>query len=316
MPGMHKIRVSFMVFCVVLLVIGAAGYSYDRFATSRAKVQQGFKGQLVDLGGFHLHPYCVGEGKPTVLLDAGAFDSLEQWSRVQPEVAKFTRVYSYDRPGLGWSDRSPQPQTSREIATELHEALMRSAIGGPYVPVGHSLAGLFARVFASQFRDEVAGLVLDDSVHPDEFKEFPSHFPNHPVVFAALRLTAPFGSARLLHVGCRQTGAHPDCAKFVVTVMRQMSVPETSYAQAAATGSLGALPMMVIAHDPQVGLAKPKDNQVETAWMRWQADLAHLSSNSSLVVANGVGHEIQTDRPEIVVNAIERLVMQWRETNR
>lgn len=213
---MHKLRVSLIAACVLLLLIGAVGYSYDRFATSRDKAQYPLKGRLVDLGGFRLHLYCTGAGKPAVLLDAGGFDSLEQWSLVQPEIAKFTQVCSYDRAGVGWSDSSPRPQTSLEIAAELHQALVHAGISGPYLPVGHSIAGLYARVFAARFRNEVAGLVLDDSVHPDELKQFPSHLPNHPVLFAALRLTAPFGSARILHMGCRQSGAHPDCSKFLL----------------------------------------------------------------------------------------------------
>jgi pimeloyl-ACP methyl ester carboxylesterase len=234
---------------------------------------------------------------------------------VQPQVAKFTRVCSYDRPGLGWSDPSPYPQTSQQIATELHAALTKRGIAGPFLPVGHSIAGLYARVFAAQYRNQVTGLVLEDSVYPDEFKEFPSHFPNHPIIFAMLRLTAPLGSARLLHVGCRQTGARPDCSKFVVNLIKQVDVVNTSYAQAGATGSLGALPVVVITHDPLVGLERVRDDKEEAAWTKWQIDLAHLSSNADLIVVQGVGHEIQNEKPEIVVNVIERLVSQWRNVS-
>lgn len=316
MPRMHRIRVSLVVTFIALCLMAAAGFSYDRAATARDKAQHPMEGQLVDLGGFRVHLYCTGAGKPAVVLDAGYFDSLEQWSLVQPEVAKFTQVCSYDRAGVGWSDPSPESQTSEEIAAELHQALNRAGIPGPYLLVGHSIAGLYARVFAFRFRNEVAGLVFDDSVHPDELKQFPSHFPNHPFLFAALRLTAPFGSARLLHVGCRQSGAHPDCSKFVVTLMRQMSVLQTSYAEGGAVANLGVLPISVITHDPSIGLAKIRNDQEEVAWSHWQEDLARLSSHSTLVVVSGVGHEIQTDKPEVVVNEIERMVMQWRQANR
>ncbi len=312
---MRNLRVSLISASVVLLLIAGAGYCYDRLATSREKAQSPFQGQLVDLGSFRLHLYCIGAGKPTVLLDAGAFDSLEQWALVQPRVAKFTQVCSYDRPGVGYSDPSPDPQTSRNIAEELHQALVRAGIAAPYLPVGHSIAGLYARVFASRFRDQVVGLVLEDSVHPNELKQFPTHFPNHPVLFTALRLTAPFGAARLFHIGCRQTGAHPDCSKFVVNLMRQMSVLKTSYAEAGEVTSLGTLPVVVITHDPHVGLSKIRNEREEQAWSQWQEDLARLSSRSTLVMVSGVGHEIQTEKPEVVVNEIERLVMQWRDRN-
>ena len=305
---MHKFRIFLFALCIVGLVAALSGYAYDRIATSRDKRRYPLKGKLVDLGGYRLHLYCAGQGSPTVLLDAGALDSLEQWKLVQPEVAKFTRVCSYDRAGMGWSDPSPHPQTSRQIVTELHEALTKAGISGPYLPVGHSMAGLYARLFAAQFRSEVNGLVLEDSVHPDEFKQFPSHFPNHPIIFAALRITAPLGTARLFHLGCRQTAAHPDCSKFVVTLMKLVDVVKTSYAQAGASGELGDLPLIVIAHNPKVGLEKIRDDQEEIAWTQWQIDLTHLSSNSKLIVVQGVGHEIQTDKPQIVVNAIKDLV--------
>ncbi len=200
---MRKLRVSLTGAFTVLILIAAAGYSYDRLATSHERARYPLKGQLVDLGGFRLHLYCTGAGKPAVLLDAGAFDSLEQWDLVQPGVTKCIQVCSYDRPGVGYSEVSPKPQTSSNIAEELHAALMRAGISSPYLRVGHSIAGFYALMFASRFRDQVAGLVLEDSVHPHELKEFPTHFPNHPVLFTALRLTAPFGVARLLHMGCR-----------------------------------------------------------------------------------------------------------------
>jgi pimeloyl-ACP methyl ester carboxylesterase len=312
---MRRLRRFAFFACFLCVVAAVTGYAYDRAATLHDKKKYPLKGKLIDVGGYRLHLYCVGQGSPTVLLDSGAFDSLEQWNTVQPKVAEFTRVCSYDRPGLGWSDPSPLPHTSVQIATELHEALNKAGLSGPYLPVGHSIAGLYARVFASHYRNEVAGLVLVDSVHPDEFKRFPSHVPNHPIPFAVLRVTAPLGAARLFHFGCRQTGAHPDCSKFVVNLIRQVETIPTSYAQANSSGSLGGLPLIVITHDPQVGLGKPKDEQEEDAWTRWQVELSHLSSHSSLLIANGAGHEIERDKPEVVANAIQRLIKEWRDQN-
>jgi len=313
---MRKIRFFLVVILVLGVTAAAAGYAYDRIATWRDQRKFPAKGQLVDLGGYRIHLLCTGQGSPTVLLDAGGFDSLEQWSLVQPEVAKLTRVCSYDRPGFGWSDPSPYPQTSRQVVTELHAVLDNAGISGPYLPVGHSIAGLYARVFTNQYRSEVVGLVLDDSVHPDEFTRFPSHFPNHPLAFALLRSTAPLGSARLLHMGCLQTGAQPDCSKFLVSLLQQVSVVKESYAQAVSSGNLGNLPLIVITHDPNVGMGKVRKAEEEIIWSQWQEDLARLSSDSSLLVATGAGHEIQSEKPEIVIGAIERMVKQWRDGSR
>jgi pimeloyl-ACP methyl ester carboxylesterase len=283
------------------------GYAYDRNATARDRKNNPPRGQLVDVGGYRLHLYCIGSGQPTVLLDAGGFDSLEQWKSVQPQVAAFTRVCSYDRPGFGWSDASPNPQTAKQIAAELHAALNRAGITGPFVVVGHSIAGLYVRLFAAEFPGEVVGMLLDDSVHPVEFDQFPAHFPNHPFLFGALRLTAPFGVPRLIH-SCKQSAAKPDCARFVQTLLKGLDDVKTSYLQARNLGPLN-VPLIVLAHDPDIGLDKRKrDQELETAWSKWQQDLAGLSATSQLIVVKGCGHEIQTDNPGMVTDAIRQLL--------
>jgi hypothetical protein len=97
--------------------------------------------------------------------------------------------------------------------------------------------------------------------------------------------------------------------------MRQMSVLPTSYAEAAETANFKTLPLVVITHDPHVGLSRVSNDEEEQAWSRWQQDLAQLSSHSTFVRVSGVGHEIQTEKPEIVVNEIEHLVMEWRDAS-
>src|SRR3712207_9386654 len=96
-------------------------------------------GQMVDVGGYHLHINCVGTGSPTVVIDAGLGDWSASWSSgVQPEAARSTRVCAYDRAGMGWSERGPLPRTAERFAEELHTLLRNANISGPYVLVGHS----------------------------------------------------------------------------------------------------------------------------------------------------------------------------------
>jgi len=97
---MRKFRRFVAGFLLFLLLLATMGYVYDRVATARDRAKYPHQGRLVDIGAYHIHLYCSGSGSPTVLLDAGGFDALEQWKLVQPEIAKFTRVCSYDRPGL------------------------------------------------------------------------------------------------------------------------------------------------------------------------------------------------------------------------
>src|SRR5215204_6943645 len=132
-------------------------------------------GRLVDVGGFRLHVHALGSvsNTPTVILEGGAGLGSATWAWVQPRVAERTRVVAYDRAGVGWSDRGPEPRDGRQIATELHAALEGAGIGGPYVLVGHSFGGVYVRVFADLYPDEVAGLVLVDPTHPDQIERSP-----------------------------------------------------------------------------------------------------------------------------------------------
>ena len=126
-------------------------------------------GQLVDAGGFRLNLCCMGSGSPTVVFDSGWGDWAPVWSKVQPEVAKWTRACSYDRAGYGFSDPGPVPRTSVRIAEELHTALHHAGITGPYILVGSSFGGDNVRVLANLYMGEVAGLVLDDA-DPDDLE--------------------------------------------------------------------------------------------------------------------------------------------------
>jgi pimeloyl-ACP methyl ester carboxylesterase len=126
-------------------------------------------GTLVDVGGFRLHLHCTGEGSPTIVLDAALGASSLSWSLVQPDLARLSRVCSYDRAGFGWSDPGPMPRTADRIAEELHTLLERARVPPPYVLVGHSFGGLVALIFARRFRSVTSGLVLVDPAHAEDW---------------------------------------------------------------------------------------------------------------------------------------------------
>lgn len=105
---------------------------------------------------------CSGTGSPTVVIESGWGGSSATWGWVQPEVSRVTRVCTYDRAGMGWSEPSPYPRTARQFAKELHTLLEKANEPGPYVLVAHSLGGYTARVYAHDYPDEVSGFVLID----------------------------------------------------------------------------------------------------------------------------------------------------------
>src|SRR5215210_2814868 len=146
---------------------------------------------LVDIGGRRLYITCTGEGSPTVILEHGMATESGSWAQVQQAVARFTRVCAYDRAGRGKSDPAPKPRTSEDMVADLHTLLANAYLPGPYILVGNSLGGFNARLYAHKYPGEVAGLVLVDSMHPDQFarieQALPPETPNDPEDFKAFR---------------------------------------------------------------------------------------------------------------------------------
>ena len=135
-------------------------------------------GRLVSVGTHRLNLYCMGSGSPAVIFDSGWGDWAPAWSKVQPEIAKWTRTCSYDRAGTGFSDPGPMPRTSVRIAQELHTALHRAGVRGPYILVGSAFGADNVRTFADLYMDEVAGLVLDDA-DPTDVEPAPMREDEH-----------------------------------------------------------------------------------------------------------------------------------------
>src|SRR5215211_3657857 len=172
------IRLRRMMLWLVLGILGLAvlGTVYQIVGTALDQRAYSPPGQMIDVGGYRMHLYCTGvnqDGSSTVILETGLGSTSSTWARVQPEVAKATRVCSYDRAGMGWSDPGLPPRDAKHIAQELHTLLHNSGIAGPYVLVGWSYGGLYVREFAGQYGDEVSGLVLLDSSSPDQWTSTP-----------------------------------------------------------------------------------------------------------------------------------------------
>jgi pimeloyl-ACP methyl ester carboxylesterase len=128
--------------------------------------------RLVDVGGRRLNLYCSGVGSPTVILDAGLGDTMESWYEVQPAVAKWTRVCSYDRAGMGFSDGTMTKRDPDAVVADLHVLLKRGGVRPPYILVGHSIAGLYEVLYANRYPDEVVGMVAVDPSRPFQWQRF------------------------------------------------------------------------------------------------------------------------------------------------
>ena len=298
----------------LLLVLVCAGALWQAIATRRDLRQNPPPGRLVDVGGYRMHINSTGEGSPTVILDSGLSDSSLSWYKVQPEVARFVRVVSYDRAGLGWSDPSPQPRNSRVFAEELHTLLHNAGIPAPFVLVGHSMGGYDVRMFASLYRPEVAGMVLVDASHPDLSSRAPGMRENFLLwrnYLVQRQRLMPFGIPRLM--GWCDAGTPQPALRAVECrssryeeTLAELDSFATSGDQVRPTGSLGDMPLAVLTEDPDK--VYPRD--MLPAFLECQDDLARLSTRATHVVAKGSGHQIQKERPDLVIAAIRQVVEQ------
>jgi len=287
----------------LVLALALAGATYQWLATRRDLATTPPPGQLVDVGGFKLHLWCSGTGAPAVILDTGLGGSTADWGFVQPEVARFTRVCSYDRAGMGYSDPGPSPRTARRISSELAELLARSGMTEPVVLVGASIAGFDIRVFASDHPGRAAGLVLIDATHEDDAHEVPpmAHFvPLLSTVGALRTLGVSFGQpiealppavrpyaratsfrAAGFHAAADEIVHVHESASEVRSSRRKLTIPVI-----VVTGARGA----------------------DERWRRLQQDQASLSERGCLVVAQQSGHVVAVDQPEVVVDAVRTVV--------
>ena len=293
-------------------------------------------GKLIDVSGFRLHVYPVGESGPTVVFEAGGGNWSLDWQLVQPEVAKFTCACSYDRAGFGWSDPGVKPRTSLQMVKELHTLLLQTHVPKPYVMVGASLGGHPVRLYAKYYPDEVAGIILVDARHEDLNSKMPPSWQKlEKSGKAMLRFMILASRLNVLPLIVKLVGnkAMPPIAKkmppeilpmylevgftpkYWANNLDEFEAVAESDKQLRAAGGLGDLPLTVIRHgipDLFARLPGPEAGQAEQVWQSLQLELAKLSTNGQLLIAEKSGHGIQLEQPDMVVDAIREMVERVR----
>ena len=321
----------------VLLILVSATSIYHAVASKIEQDKYPPPGQLIDVGGYELHLYSLGEGSPTVIFDH-TLGSLG-WSNylVFNEIAKITKVVVCDRAGYGYSKTSPKPRTSEEIVQELHTLLTKADIPQPYIFVGDSFGGYTARLYADQFPDQVVGMVLTHALHEDTVLNFPVSIILMKRVFLIgfkiTQISAQLGIIRLaglmgLFEFFKKELRHFSktdlmrlkmsfySAKHWEAMFREVRDITTSSKQIKNTGSLGNMPLVVVSvkHFLRRSLLTfflPL-KQVDEAWKKMQPELLKLSSNSKEIVAENSGHFVGIDQPEVMIKTISELIEQVR----
>jgi pimeloyl-ACP methyl ester carboxylesterase len=320
-PWLRRIVRSLL---LLVLVLAALGFLYQNVSEARDRRFNPMLGRMVEADGLKMHIDCMGDGVPAVILDAGLGDDYLSWRKVQPPIAKFTRVCSYDRAGMGYSEASSKPRTSRTIAGELQALLQAAGIAPPYILVGHSAGGYNVRVFTSLYRSEVVGMVLVDASHPDQENRLPPELKNMEGTWRResefLELAMPIGIPRLLGL------CDPDASERAARCnfesaregAREMEAFQQSATQAAAAGSLDGMPLAVLSHDPDrlvSGLPPDLAKPTNVAWEKMQEELAHLSTRGTQTVAKNSSHYIQNDRPDLVIEAVRVVLDEARSVD-
>jgi pimeloyl-ACP methyl ester carboxylesterase len=291
-------------------------------------------GKLVPVNGFRLNLYCMGSGSPAVVFDSGWGDWAPAWSKVQPEVAKFTRACSFDRAGTGFSEPGPMPRTSVRIAQELRIALHNAGVAGPYILVGSAFGGDNMRTFADLYMEEVAGLVLDDADCDDlvpkamqeqshrgqaDLPKLMRECRDALVAHQPLPAACPQRFFRGLPEAAWSPGLNAKVLQLAQTKAAMYDAYASEMEQTPADEawlqqhrrSLGSRPIRVltsgnhgVGHLERKPPDTPEHVKYEQENTRAQARWLELSSNAKQIFARNSSEYIQFDEPETVINAI------------
>ncbi|OPY61681.1 MAG: putative aminoacrylate hydrolase RutD [Syntrophorhabdaceae bacterium PtaU1.Bin034] len=295
-------------------------------------------GQLIDVGGYRLHLWCRGEGSPTVIMEAGWGGWSLLWGEVPTGAASFTRVCVYDRAGTGWSDPSPSPRRADVIVGELHTLLASSGIAPPYVLVAHSIGGIYVRLYAHNYPEDVAGMVLIDSSHEDQVLRYPPSLQG----LDAAQIEDNYRRGRVAATGYyalhlselenelagligRLPSAEDNRTMVAVYASRPWTwtsaaeererIPQSNeIVHNAHITTLGTIPLIVLAATQGFDLYPPDiAEDVKRIHMEMQEELAALSPKGRLIKAEKSGHNIHLFQPDLVIEAIREVVQEIRE---
>jgi pimeloyl-ACP methyl ester carboxylesterase len=288
-------------------------------------------GRIVRVDGRKMHLFCTGSGNPTVVLVAGGGAVSIDWYLVQSRIDSTTRVCSYDRAGLGWSDPGPAEETVEETVSDLHKLLQTAGEKPPYILVGASIGGIFIQAFQHSYPNEVVGLIFTNSSNhigfaaknkddliwnltegeikatyplpPDDKRPLPSKvvepYDRLPLEMQPIRLWL----AIKLQKRWNQSVPDPESMlSWRKEFLREFNESDTKKNRFP----LGKLPVIVVSSNP-----KANDS------LRYSRDgasdrLDYLSSNSIHITASESGHEIQLYQPDVLVSAFKDIIMAIR----
>lgn len=324
---LKRIVTGFLIFILALIVTIFAGG-----ALVRAQVKANYPppGQLVDVGGYKLHIHCEGEGSPTVVVLAGSGVPSTYYWLIQSEAAKMTRVCVYDRAGYAWSEEGSGDLSPMGQVEDLEILLVNAGIEAPYILAGHSYGGYVARLYAQAHPEAVAGLVMIDSAHEDQWTNYPQSIqdmakqmysgPNKP--FNVFLMGFLRSLQTVLPVSDPMVEYFPSDVAETLTAVRKLhplniytvkaEVSDMALGKSPRVLHLGDIPMIVITHGVPVELMGQSDEAnagFERVNLEMQTRLLSLSANVRQVFAEESNHdELPVKQADLVVEALNDLL--------
>ncbi|MEG1254863.1 alpha/beta hydrolase [Clostridium sp.] len=228
-----------------------------------------------------LYVNCYGKGNPTVVFESGLGCTHFDWKVVQNQISKDTRTFSYDRAGLGNSDKGDLPRTSLDQVHELHTALNKAKVKAPYIIVAHSIGGYNARLFAGTYPEEVSGIIFVDCSHENQFEDRLKRSSVNEIEVVKSQL-----------IGEEQT-------------FDELLISAKQVKEIRKKDALRNIPIIILTADHK---GEESAAISEEIWLNYQNDLVTLSDYSKHIIVEDCGHYIQKDKPQVVIDAIKEIV--------
>ena len=311
---------------ILIVVVLVLGFIYEQYARYRAKKNFTDGGTYVEVDGHRMHYVRKGAGAPTVVFESGLdFTGHMSWRTVQSDIAKTTTTLSYDRIGILRSDPSPKPRTCENIAEELYGMLESLKAPKPYIIVAHSMGGLTARCYVDKHADTLGGIIFVDASHPEQIERAPqrlkkmlkvSPLPDWVISFLVrsgiVRIAVNFGLAEFMNDDKNINAIRAEINTYLPQSYRGAMEEYkmlSSMLQASRDVQLGKIPLTILVADHQ-----PKDEQERIFleyFQKLQKENLALATHSKIIYVDS-GHYIQKEKPDVVIEAIRKMVEETR----
>lgn len=297
--------------------VAVLNFDISVFATPDSLEKYDRPGQMVSVGAHSLHIYCTGRGQPTVILESGIGGNHLDWTKVQPTIGKLTKVCSYDRTGYGWSERGPKPRTASVNAEELNRLLTQAGVTKPVVLVGHSFGGIIGLHFTATYSARVAGLILVDPMHPDQFERFKAvgvsvaASPSRAVIHSG-RFVTTYGIPTPHKALAYELAMTDKARSFMLNELRNV---KRSLGELRTDPPLG-LPIRIMLHGNREWDRIYPDGRMEDAWISMHRSQARKLGAGDLIIVPKAGHQIALDDPQAVIEALKAMLTRVRSTQR